>query len=158
MQPEEAIRLRAYFIWMDSGCVHGNANIHWLTVKVKLCSRQWRLRRKSWLLISGQQSLAVSVSSKNQRNGEQPGVSERRPGLYDQVGTGWSRTVSGQIRKQLELDTVVSPKSKLTKPIKKPKALGRAGIHGRGRIPDITSEGPLRQSFFKGLSRATGRK
>jgi len=32
------------------------------------------------------------------------------------VGTGWSRTVSSQIRKQL--DTVVSPKSKLTKPIK----------------------------------------
>ena len=29
------------------------------------------------------------------------------------VGTGWSRTVSSQIRKQL--DTVVSPKSKLTK-------------------------------------------
>ncbi|WP_334511584.1 non-homologous end-joining DNA ligase [Bradyrhizobium sp. AZCC 1693] len=36
------------------------------------------------------------------------------------VGTGWSRTVSTQIRKQL--DTVVSPKSKLTKAIKKPKA------------------------------------
>ena len=36
------------------------------------------------------------------------------------VGTGWSRTVSSQIRKQL--DTVVSPKSKLTKPIRKPKA------------------------------------
>lgn len=36
------------------------------------------------------------------------------------VGTGWSRTVSSQIRKQLE--TVVSPNSKLTRPIKKPKA------------------------------------
>lgn len=36
------------------------------------------------------------------------------------VGTGWSRTMSSQIRKQL--DAVVSPKSKLTKPIKKPKA------------------------------------
>ena len=36
------------------------------------------------------------------------------------VGTGWSRTVSSEIRKQL--DAVVSPKSKLTKPIKKPKA------------------------------------
>ena len=40
------------------------------------------------------------------------------------VGTGWSRTVSSQIRKQF--DTVVSPKSKLTKPIKKPKAADRA--------------------------------
>jgi bifunctional non-homologous end joining protein LigD len=36
------------------------------------------------------------------------------------VGTGWSRTISSQIGKQL--DTVVSPKSKLTKPIRKPKA------------------------------------
>ena len=51
------------------------------------------------------------------------------------VGTGWSRTVSSQIRKQL--DTVVSPKSKLTKPIKKPKATwvepivrGRRGVPG----------------------------
>jgi len=44
------------------------------------------------------------------------------------VGTGWSRTVSSQIRKQL--DTVVSPKSKLTKPIKKPKAyVSHAGVH-----------------------------
>jgi hypothetical protein len=36
------------------------------------------------------------------------------------VGTGWSRTVSSQIRKQL--DTVVGPKSKLTKQVRKPKA------------------------------------
>jgi bifunctional non-homologous end joining protein LigD len=35
------------------------------------------------------------------------------------VGTGWSRTVPSQIRKQLD---TVSPKSKLTKPTKKPKA------------------------------------
>jgi len=38
------------------------------------------------------------------------------------VGTGWSRTVSSQIRKQL--DTVVSPKSKLTRPIRKPRRRG----------------------------------
>ena len=36
------------------------------------------------------------------------------------VGTGWSRTVSSQIRKQL--DTVISPKSKLSKQVSKPKA------------------------------------
>jgi ATP dependent DNA ligase C terminal region len=36
------------------------------------------------------------------------------------VGTGWNRTTSSQIRKQL--DTVISPKSKLTKAFKKPKA------------------------------------
>src|SRR5882757_10555808 len=68
------------------------------------------------------------------------------------VGTGWSRTVSSQIRKQL--DTVVSPKSKLTKPVKKPKAtwvepMFFADVEYR----DITSEGLLRQSSFKGLKR-----
>ena len=68
------------------------------------------------------------------------------------VGTGWSRTVSGQIRKQL--DTIVSPKSKLTKPVKKPKAtwvepMFFADVEYR----DITSEGLLRQSSFKGLKR-----
>ena len=68
------------------------------------------------------------------------------------VGTGWSRTVSSEIRKQL--DTVVSPKSKLTKPIKKPTAtwvepMFFADVEYR----DITSEGLLRASSFKGLSR-----
>jgi bifunctional non-homologous end joining protein LigD len=68
------------------------------------------------------------------------------------VGTGWSRTLSSQIRKQL--DTVISPKSWLTKPVKKPKATWVepsfvAGVEYR----DITSEGLLRQSSFKGLTR-----
>ena len=38
------------------------------------------------------------------------------------VGTGWSRTVSSRLRKQL--DAVVNPKSKLTKPVRKPKPHG----------------------------------
>jgi len=68
------------------------------------------------------------------------------------VGTGWSRTVSSQIRKQL--DTVVSPKSKLTKPIKKPKATWvEPTFVADVEYRDITSEGLLRASSFKGLSR-----
>jgi bifunctional non-homologous end joining protein LigD len=68
------------------------------------------------------------------------------------VGTGWSRTVSSQIRKQL--DTVVSPKSKLTKPIKKPKATWvEPTFTAEVEYRDITSEGLLRQSSFKGLTR-----
>jgi bifunctional non-homologous end joining protein LigD len=68
------------------------------------------------------------------------------------VGTGWSRTVSSQIRKQL--DTVVSPKSKLTKPIKKPKATWvEPKFFADVEYRDITSEGLLRQSSFKGLKR-----
>jgi bifunctional non-homologous end joining protein LigD len=72
------------------------------------------------------------------------------------VGTGWSRTMSSQIRKQL--DTVVSPKSKLTKPIRKPKATWvDTSFTAEVEFRDITSEGLLRQSSFKGLSKGTRR-
>jgi bifunctional non-homologous end joining protein LigD len=68
------------------------------------------------------------------------------------VGTGWSRTISSQIRKRL--DTVVSPKSKLTKAIRKPKATWVDPVFiADVEYRDITSEGLLRQSSFKGLKR-----
>src|SRR5437879_7127809 len=68
------------------------------------------------------------------------------------VGTGWSRTVSSQIRKQL--DSVVSPKSKLTKAIRKPKATWvEPMFYADVEYRDITSEGLLRASSFKGLAR-----
>jgi bifunctional non-homologous end joining protein LigD len=68
------------------------------------------------------------------------------------VGTGWSRTVSSQIGKQL--DTVVSPKSKLTKPMRKPKATWvEPTFVADVEYRDMTSEGLLRASSFKGLSR-----
>jgi bifunctional non-homologous end joining protein LigD len=71
------------------------------------------------------------------------------------VGTGWNRTTSSQIRKQL--DTVVSPKSKLTKPIKKPKATWvEPKFFANVEYRDITSEGLLRASSFKGLERRGG--
>jgi bifunctional non-homologous end joining protein LigD len=71
------------------------------------------------------------------------------------VGTGWSRTVSSRIRKQL--DTVVSPKSKLTKPIRKPKATWvEPTFVADVEYRDITSEGLLRASSFRGLSREKG--
>src|SRR5581483_1444082 len=67
------------------------------------------------------------------------------------VGTGWSRTVSSQIRKQL--DRVISPKSKLTKPIRKPKATWvEPRFYADIEYRDITSEGLLRASSFKRLS------
>ena len=68
------------------------------------------------------------------------------------VGTGWSRSVSSQIRKQL--DTVVSPKSKLTRPIRKPKATWvEPKFFADVEYRDITSEGLLRAVSFKGLYR-----
>jgi hypothetical protein len=61
-------------------------------------------------------------------------------------------TVSSQIRKKL--DTVVSPKTKLTKPIKKPKAVwDEPSFFTEIEYRDITSEGLLRQSSLKGLRR-----
>jgi bifunctional non-homologous end joining protein LigD len=68
------------------------------------------------------------------------------------VGTGWSRTVSSEIRKQL--NTVISPKSKL-KPIRKPRATWvEPSFFAEVEVRDITSEGMLRQSSFKGLKRS----
>jgi bifunctional non-homologous end joining protein LigD len=72
------------------------------------------------------------------------------------VGTGWSRTASSRIREQL--DTVVSPKSKLTKPIRKPKATWvEPSFTAEVEFRDVTSEGLLRQSSFKGLTKGTRR-
>jgi bifunctional non-homologous end joining protein LigD len=81
------------------------------------------------------------------------GKQEGKDLLYiGKVGTGWSRTVSSQIRKQL--DAVVSPKSKLTRTIRKPKATWvEPKFFADVEYRDITSEGLLRASSFKGLSR-----
>jgi bifunctional non-homologous end joining protein LigD len=52
----------------------------------------------------------------------------------------------------------VSPKSKLTKPIKKPKAVWvEPSFVAEVEFRDITSEGLLRQSSFKGLIKVTRR-
>jgi bifunctional non-homologous end joining protein LigD len=67
------------------------------------------------------------------------------------VGTGWSRTVSADLRKKL--NEVVSPKSKLTRPVRKPKATWtEPKFYAEVEYRDITSEGLLRHSSFKGLS------
>ena len=73
------------------------------------------------------------------------------------VGTGWSRTVSSQIRRQL--DTVVSPQTKLSRPIKKPKAIWvEPQFYADVEYRNITSEGLLRASSFKRLTKGTGSK
>ena len=73
-----------------------------------------------------------------------------------QTGESWEaaggKVSQGDIRKQL--DTVISPKSKLTKAFKKPKATWvEPKFFADVEYRDITSEGLLRQSSFKGLSR-----
>jgi bifunctional non-homologous end joining protein LigD len=81
------------------------------------------------------------------------GKREGKDLLYmGKVGTGWSRTVSGQIWKQH--DSVLSPKTTLTKPIKKPKATWvEPTFYADVEYRDVTSEGLLRASSFKGLNK-----
>ena len=63
------------------------------------------------------------------------------------VGTGWNRTMSSRIRRQL--DAVVSPKSRLSNPVKKPKATWvEPSFIAEIEYRDITSEGLLRASSF----------
>lgn len=72
------------------------------------------------------------------------------------VGTGGIGPPRRRIRKAL--DTVVSPQAKLTKPIKKPKATwGEPKFFAEVEYRDITSEGLLRASSFKGLTSGTRR-
>jgi bifunctional non-homologous end joining protein LigD len=70
------------------------------------------------------------------------------------VGTGWSRTVSSQIRKQL--DTVVGPKSKLTKQVRKPKAtwVEPTPFLQMWSIGTLRPKGYSAKSSFKGLKRS----
>jgi hypothetical protein len=35
---EQAIRERAYQLWIDSGCAHGNADTHWLAAQREVLS------------------------------------------------------------------------------------------------------------------------
>lgn len=72
----------------------------------------------------------------------------------DKVGTGWSRTVSSQIRKKLD---TVSPKS-ITKPIRKPKATWVDAIFVADvECRDITTESLLRASPSRGCRKERGR-
>ena len=85
------------------------------------------------------------------------GKKEGKELLYmGKVGTGWTRSKSAEIRKAL--DTVVSPKQKLTKPIRKPKATWvEPKFFAEVEYRDITSEGLLRASSLKGFSKRTRR-
>ena len=68
------------------------------------------------------------------------------------VGTGWNRTTSAEIRRRL--DAVISPKTRLTRSVKKPKATWVEPVFSAAiEYRDITSEGLLRASSFKGLQR-----
>ncbi|WYJ41651.1 hypothetical protein HAP54_000012760 [Bradyrhizobium sp. 2S1] len=77
-------------------------------------------------------------------------AADRSPHLSLTICLCWSRTTSAQIRKQL--NTVITPTSKLTKPVKKPKATWvEPKFYDDVEYRDVTSEGLLRASSFKRL-------
>ncbi|WP_247475772.1 non-homologous end-joining DNA ligase [Bradyrhizobium sp. 169] len=81
--------------------------------------------------------------------GKQEGKELRYMG---KVGTGWSRTKSAETRKAL--DTVVSPKQKLTSASRNRRPPGSSrSFFADVEYRDITSEGLLRASSFEGLSK-----
>ena len=143
-------------------CFEHAAKLNWEGIISKRADAPYRSERtESWLKIkTTQREKFPVVGFVKDPTGVAAlylGKQEGKELVYmGKVGTGWSRTVSSEIRKQL--DAVVSPKSKLTKPIKKPKATWvEPKFFADVEYRDITSEGLLRASSFKGLSRGTGR-
>lgn len=68
------------------------------------------------------------------------------------VGTGFTRAASVELRKRL--DALVTPKSKLSGKVSKPKAVWvDPRLIADVEFRDITSEGYLRHSSFKGLKK-----
>ena len=134
------------------------AKLAWEGIVSKRADAPYRSERKeSWLKIKavrkGKFPVVGFVKDPSGVAALYLGKQEGNELIYmGKVGTGWSRTVSSQIRRQL--DTVVSPKSKLTRTIRKPKATWvEPKFFADVEYRDITSEGLLRASSFKGLSR-----
>jgi bifunctional non-homologous end joining protein LigD len=131
------------------------AKLGWEGIVSKKADGPYRSERtEAWLKIKFQKGKFPVIGFVKDPTGVAALYLGKREGkelLYmGKVGTGWSRTVSNQIRKQL--DTVVSPQSKLTRPVRKPKATWvEPKFTAEIEYRDITSEGLLRQSSFKGL-------
>jgi hypothetical protein len=59
MELEQAIRERAYFIWLDSDCVHGNADAHWLAAEIELTAEA----EEAEVLAASMETVAQLMSS-----------------------------------------------------------------------------------------------
>ena len=90
----------------------------------------------------------------NRRRRALPWQEERARSWFTWGRSAPAGPARSQARSARSSDTVVSPKSKLTKPIRKPKATWvEPKFFADIEYRDITSEGLLRASSFKGLSR-----
>lgn len=134
------------------------ARLNWEGIVSKRADAQYRSERsEAWLKIKavhkGKFPVIGFVKDPTGVAALYLGKQEGKKLVYmGKVGTGWSRTVSSQIRKQL--DSVVSPQSKLTRTIRKPKATWvEPQFYADIEYRDITSDGLLRASSFKGLSK-----
>jgi bifunctional non-homologous end joining protein LigD len=68
------------------------------------------------------------------------------------VGTGFTRATSADLRRRL--DAIVTPKAKLTKPVREPKARWvEPTLVAHVEYRDITADGNLQHPSFKGWQR-----
>jgi bifunctional non-homologous end joining protein LigD len=156
-------RLASPIVYSDHLLIDGNemyahaCKLNWEGIISKNAEAPYRSgRSEGWLKIKCAQRAKFPVVGFVKDPG---GIAALYLGRHDgkelnyvgKVGTGWSRTVSADLRKKL--NEVVSPKSKLTKSIRKPKATWvEPKFYAEVEYRDIASEGLLRQSSFKGLS------
>jgi Protein of unknown function (DUF2934) len=74
MDLEQAIRERAYFMWLDSGREHGNADAHWLTAEIELAE----LAAEAEVLASSMETVAQLMSFSEGAQDNEPLVAKSK--------------------------------------------------------------------------------
>jgi hypothetical protein len=134
------------------------SKLNWEGIVAKRADAPYRSKRnESWVKVKTvQKGTFPVIGFINDPSGVAALYLEKQEGTglvyMGKVGMGWNRTVSSRIRKQL--DTVVSPKSKLTKQVRKPKATWvEPTFFADIEYRDITSEGdcfgPVRSKDYR---------
>ena len=71
MDLEQAIRERAYFMWLDGGREHGNADVHWLTAEIELAA-------EAEVLASSMETVAQLMSFSETAQDNEPFVAKSK--------------------------------------------------------------------------------
>jgi Protein of unknown function (DUF2934) len=77
MDLEQAIRGRAYFKWLDSGCEHGNADAHWLAAEIELAA-EVELAAEAEVLAASMETVAQLMSSSESTQDNEPVVAKSK--------------------------------------------------------------------------------
>jgi hypothetical protein len=108
MDLEQAIRERAYFMWLDGGCVHGNADAHWLAAEVELAA-------EAEVLAASMETVARLMSFSETAQDNEPVVKRRAVSKRSSVSGGRIRSPSAP-RKNDKRSPLVASTSLAQKP------------------------------------------